>query len=162
MQVNILSLFLSFSGEHFEHCSDQCCFSFRLDLLSCLELKLVGDLIDGLPNRGANSASDHLLRINCPSLLPPVLATLLFDRVKVMAAVGNLGVQQLRQLACDRLVLLDSPLQHRARSTVACGNEEVDLLAGAGEAGGSGGKLLGDVPHTIRKLIPVKSLHGSE
>merc|ERR1719266_2706275 len=135
MQVNILSLFLSFSGEHFEHCSDQCCFSLRLDLLGCLELKLVGDLVDGLPNRGPNSASDHLLRINCPSLLPPVLATLLFDRVKVMAAVGNLGVQQLRQLACDRLVLLDSPLQHRARPTVALVDVRVETLVPAATEG---------------------------
>jgi len=41
---------------------------------------------------------------------------------------------------------------------------EAELVSGelVGEAGGSGGKLLGDVPHTIRKLIPVKSLHGSE
>merc|ERR1711970_1577571 len=51
-----------------------------------------------------------------------------------MAAVGNLGVEQLRQLACDRLVLLHSPLQHRARPAVARCDKEINLLASADEA----------------------------
>merc|ERR1711970_1305223 len=154
-----------------------------------------------------------------------------------MAAVGNLGVEQLRQLACDRLVLFHSPLQHRTRPTVARCDKEINLLASADEAvacvvsvqhhkarranwvereadihlcreslvcsiqfagilvlvvqsnlltvrqlsqlsdllepelisgeliceaGRPCCKLLGHVPHTISKLVPVKTLHGSE
>merc|ERR1719300_1395698 len=85
-------------------------------------------------DRGANSTPDHFLGIDRPSLLSSVLATLLFDWVKVVAAVRNLRVKQLRQLARDRLVLLDGPLQHGTRPAVARCNEEVDLLASADEA----------------------------
>merc|ERR1719300_1496796 len=85
-------------------------------------------------DRGANSAPDHFLRIDRPSFLSSVLATLLFDWVKVVAAVRNLRVKQFRQLVRDRLVLLDGPLQHGTRPAVARCNEEIDLLASADEA----------------------------
>merc|ERR1712211_165854 len=57
----------------------------------------------------------------------------LLDRVEVVAAVGNLGVHQLDQLVRDRFVLLNSPLQDRARPPVARGDEEIDLLTSADE-----------------------------